>query len=162
MPTQITHVLPCGALYEFTEYRIEDLIDTGYIVENVSRETLAFYKDPYSVGRKLHKMAHVVGVTVVRDSLAYIVGRLLEGDRYMTPYTRQMYIGVLPKNRTTTSTKKRRIPPDKKLPPPKQVFGIIVEGMDQNYYFRMPGRRRKELAKRIQAGQWYPGKRELL
>lgn len=76
---------------------------------------------------------------------------MMEGDRILLPYGKIMYIGVIPNNRKRIAKwrKKKML----NLHTDGKRYGIKMIGMDHKCYFRMPQRRRTELANRIKSGQ---------
>lgn len=156
MPVRQRHILFSGAVHEFTEYRIDDLVDPKYIRSVVPKEVMCMYIDPNQVGRKLDPMAAKVGKTIVRDAIAYIVDRMMESDRLLLPYGKQMYIGVIPNNPKRIAKRRKKV--ELNLHTGGKRFGVRMDGTKENYYFRMPKRRRKELRERIMNGQWFIGR----
>lgn len=156
MPVRNRHILRSGAVHDFTEYRIADLVDVEYLREVIPREVLGMYSDPETVGRKLNPMACKVGKTVIRDMFTYIIDRLMESDRLLLPNGKQMYIGSIPRNpnRIIKQHKKYRL----NLHTGGKTFAVRMDGTKENYYFRMPSRRRRELYQRIMKGQWFIGR----
>lgn len=156
MPSKKTHVMPSGATYDFVEYGIADLVDPSYIRSELPRMVMATYINPDHVGRKLDKMAEKVGKVIVRDMMRYIVDRLMQSDRLMLPYGKQLYIGVIPDNpkRIAKKHKLRNLC----LETGGKRFGVRMDGTKENYYFRMPRRRRTELATRLLNNQWFIGR----
>jgi hypothetical protein len=156
MPKRVKHILPSGATYSFTEYGINDLVDCKDIRAHLSKEVMSTYIDPYAVGRKLDKMASHVGKVIVRDMFTYIVDRLMQSDRLILPYGKEMYIGHIPHNPKRIAKKWKLH--ELNLHSGGKRFGVRMDGTKENYYFRMPKRRRKELRQRIMDGQWFIGR----
>jgi hypothetical protein len=77
----------------------------------------------------------------------------MESDRLIIKDGISLYIGT-PRNRTVVKARKKRM--YRKDPGPyKRHHGVVLDGLGHKYFFRMPFRRRKELAERIKNGQHF-------
>lgn len=75
----------------------------------------------------------------------------MESDRLHVKDDIYMYIGT-PRNRKVVKARKKRL--YSAVPGPyKRHFGVVLDGINHKYFFRMPFRRRNELAQRIKRGQ---------
>jgi len=109
------------------------------------------YKDPRSTGNNWKELARRVGNEVFRHFLYIVVSRLMEGDRLIFDDSISLFIGTIKNNPKGIAKprKKRQI----YFENPGYRRGIVLHGLDHEYFFRMPFRRRKELVERIKNGQ---------
>ena len=127
------------------------MVPIQFIRQEVDDEVLKQGRDHQGSGRNYNKQAYTLGQKIIRIFLRIIVDKMMEGDRILLPYGKIMYIGVIPDNprRIAKWSKKKLI----NLHTNGRRYGVKLVGMQHDAYFRMPQRRRSELAERIQAGQ---------
>lgn len=75
----------------------------------------------------------------------------MESDRLHIKDNIYLYIGT-PRNRKVVKSRKKK-QYGLKPGPYKRYRGIVLDGFEHRYFFRMPFRRRKELSDRIKNGQ---------
>ena len=80
-----------------------------------------------------------------------IVSRLMDGDRLIINNEVSLFIGTIKNNPKgiAKARKKRQI----YFENPGYRKGLVMTGLEHEYFFRMPARRRKELVMRIKDGQ---------
>ena len=147
----IHHLLYSGARLILKQFTIRDLVPIQYIREKVANETLKNIRDHQGSGRNYNKQAFTLGQRIIRIFLKNIIDKMMEGDRILLPYGKIMYIGMIPDNphRIAKWKKKKAL----NLHTNGRRYGVKLIGMEHDCYFRMPSRRRKELADRINGGQ---------
>jgi len=111
------------------------------------------YKNPEHVGRKYEKVAEIVGARIFRHFLHIVINRLMQQDRLVITPEISMFIGLLKKNpkRVAKVRKKKKI----YFANSGRHYGLLLHGFEHEYYFRMPYRRRKQLANLIKEGNRY-------
>lgn len=117
------------------------------------RERLSQYVDPYTVGRKFKVIGYRLGVRIVKSMFKHIVNRLMESEIFDMGYRQKMFIGVIPNNPDRIAKQVKKDNP--MWHTMRRRYGVVMEseGKRLSVQFRMPSRRRKELAERILKGQ---------
>lgn len=119
----------------------------------MGKDVLRNARNHQGAGRNYNRQAFTLGQKIIRLFLKYIVDKMLEGDRILLPYGKMMYIGVIPHkaDRIAKFEKKKFQNPHTS----GRRYGVKLVGMEHDSYFRMPYKRRAELASRILGGQRY-------
>lgn len=73
----------------------------------------------------------------------------MESERLVINKELSLYIGT-PKQPKKSPKKQQKF---KVVGDKRKVYGVVLDGMEHEYFFRMPLRRRKELMQRILKGQ---------
>lgn len=144
---RIWHETPCGAMWRFNQYSFEDMVSLS-MMRKLPKEDLEKLVDPSSTGRKKKLTAQRAYSKLVRLFWKKVIDRLMESDRFLIDDEISMYIGRLDKD-VNQVTRKNYKPHLGWL----NTHGVILNGFFHNYYFRMPGRRRRELRARLKKGQ---------
>lgn len=98
-------------------------------------------------------LAARLGNEIFRRFLMETMNRLMESDRLLIKDNIYLYIGT-PRNRTVVKARKKKLY-GVASGPYKRHYGVVLDGIGHRYFFRMPFRRRKELAERIKGGQHF-------
>lgn len=139
-----------GSTIAIKELTTRDLIPVTFIRNHTAKEALELYKRR-STCSGYRVVAEKVGARIFRHFLHLVVNRLMEGDRLVLDDDLSLLIAWTKFNRKrVVNTRKKRQICWSNL---GQNCGVMLHGMDHKYYFRMPRRRRLELASRIKAGQ---------
>ena len=96
-------------------------------------------------------MAYVVGARIFRHFMSIMVSRLMESDRLIIEDGISLFIGTIKNNPKGIAKRHKK----------KQIYfenpgyrkGLVLHGLEHDYFFRMPSRRRQELVMRIKEGQ---------
>lgn len=154
----IMHVLPCGAVYRFKQHEYSDMAErmTNYIFANIDREDINFEVNGDNYGRKRKPWAAAYYKKVMNTVWKHIVEHILESDRVLIPHKKTpsiLYIGQIPDNpkRIAKRRKKKQV----RFATNDVRYGVVLDGFDHSYYFRMSFRNRCRLYERIKAGQNY-------
>jgi hypothetical protein len=131
----------------------DDIVDESQILEKVPKERLSQYVNPYFVGRKFKVIAYRLGVLIVKSMFKHIINRLMESEIFNMGYRQRLFIGSIPNNpnRIAKQVKKDNVP----WHTMRRRYAVVMEseGKRLSVQFRMPQRRRQELADRILKGQ---------
>ena len=154
----ISHVLPCGAVYRFKQMEYSDMAErmTDYIFANIPREDINFEVNGDNYGRKRAPWAAAYYKKVMNTVWKHIVEHILDSDRVIIPHKRtpaMLYIGAIPDNPKRITKKHKKSNPY--FGTAGTRYGVILDGFDHSYYFRMSFRNRCRLYARLKAGQNY-------
>lgn len=144
---KIWHELPCGAMWRFNQYSFEDMVPVA-MMRKLDKEDLLKLVDPASTGRKKKLTAQRAYARLVRMFWKKVIDRLMESERFLIDDEISMYIGRVDKDENQILTSHYK--PHVYL---YNTHGVILNGFFHRYYFRMPGRRRRELRARLKKGQ---------
>ena len=138
---------------EFHEINLNDLSDINYITENVPQSLSSKYINVDSVGRKKKRVAQKLTNAVLRKFFQLLIDHLFDLDRLVIRKKYSMYIGKLRKPHLVKKNKQHQ----HNFHTDGKWYGVVLDGLNHRYFFRMPRRRREELRKRIQEGEQYYG-----
>lgn len=140
-----------GSTVVINEFTTRDILPILHFLNNTPKEVLALYKNPEHVGRKYKMVAEFVACHVFRHFMHILVNRLMESDRLVIDDQLSLFIGTVKKNpkKVAKARKKKQI----YFATLGRRYGVVLHGMEHDFYFRMPYRRRKELYDRITEGQ---------
>lgn len=154
---KIWHVLPCGAMYTFKEYRYEDvskkLID--YIWKRIPKSELEKLIPIASTNRSKKLWCHRFYVKFMKEFIRQMVDQMLESNRIIIKESKgkkvMMFVGRIPDNPTRIAkARKQKL---NWLDEDFKNYAVVLEGIPHSYYFRLRSDRRRELAERIKKGQ---------
>ena len=144
-----------GVVREFHEMNLHDVIDNKYIADRIPQKVARNYINPDPIGRARLPVAQKLGAFIFRTFMKILIDNLMEKNRLVIRRKYAMYIGKLRMKPYKLVTKHKRH--NHHFHTDGKWYGVVLDGMDHNYSFRMPRRRRQELYDRIMNGEQFYG-----
>lgn len=155
---KITHVLPCGAIYQFRQYGYKDMSNglVEYMFKSIPRDIIDKKVKGDNYGRKIKPWGQAYYAKMMNTVWKHVVEHLLDSDRVVIPHNKRptiMYIGQVPDDQTKFAKRHKKLRPY--FATSGNRYTILLDGVEHSYYFRMTQRNRARLYTRIKEGKNY-------